>query len=216
MKPVFAVAKRELLGCRAAFFTAVAVMLLATTDADASVALSRGNYALIAAVMAPFFVALRDWPRLLCLGASKRDYFAGSLLCYGAIAGLVSLANTLVRLLVDPLAGRPVVNLMELCGWWGNGPFLAFLQQAAFLLCTMLFLHALLFVQGRFSGWAADAALAAVLGVFLPIAPLRGMIARFFGLVMMNAHAVSQLAACLALCVAFALAGLSALRRWTD
>ena len=79
----------------------------------------------------------------------------------------------------------------------------------------MIFLHVLLSMQPHWYGWVTDAVLAAIICVFTPIAPLRGLLAGFFGVVMLNANAPVHIAVCLALSAALAAAGLAVLKRKT-
>lgn len=216
MKPVFTVTKRLLASNRISFLITALVVLLATTSADSPIALSRGNYAWLLAVTSPFFFVFYDYTKLVHLGATKKDYYLGSLAGYGVLAFLMSAVNTLIRLVIDPLnRDQTVVNLMDVCGWWQNGPILAAVQQFLFLLLVMVFLHVLLSVQPYWYGWFADAFLAAVVCVFTPIAPLRGLLSKFFGAVMLNGNALSHLGICLVLTAVFALLGLEALKRKT-
>lgn len=216
MKPVFTVTKRLLASNRISFLITALVVLLATTSADSPIALSRGNYAWLLAVTSPFFFVFYDYTKLVHLGATKKDYYLGSLAGYGVLAFLMSAVNTLIRLVIDPLnRDQTVVNLMDVCGWWQNGPILAAVQQFLFLLLVMVFLHVLLSVQPYWYGWLADALLAAVVCVFTPIAPLRGLLSKFFGAVMLNGNALSHLGICLVLTAVFALLGLEALKRKT-
>lgn len=213
MKPVFTVLKRQLASSSIPLVLAALVMLLATSPASSPTALSRGNYAWLPAAAAPFFLVFYSYTKLLYLGASKKAYYLGTLACYGVLALGMSLVNTLVRLVIDPLNHtQAVINLMDVCGWWQNGPVLAAVQQFAFLLACMLFLHTLLSMQAHWYGWLADAILIAVISIFTPIAPLRGLLAGFFRAVMLNANAPFHLAVCTALCAAFALAGLAVLK----
>ena len=136
-----------------------------------------------------------SYTKLLYLGASKKAYYLGTLACYGVLALGMSLVNTLVRLVIDPLNHtQAVINLMDVCGWWQNGPVLAAAQQFAFLLACMLFLHTLLSMQAYWYGWLADGILIAVISIFTPIAPLRGLLGGFFRAVMLNANAPFHLA----------------------
>ncbi len=216
MKPVFTVTKRLLASNRISFLITALVVLLATTSADSPIALSRGNYTWLLAVTSPFFFVFYDYTKLVHLGATKKDYYLGSLAGYGVLAFLMSAVNTLIRLVIDPLnREQTVVNLMGVCGWWQNGPILAAVQQFLFLLLVMVFLHVLLSVQPYWYGWFADASLAAVVCVFTPIAPLRGLLSKFFGAVMLNGNAQSHLGICLVLTAVFALLGLEALKRKT-
>ena len=116
----------------------------------------------------------------------------------------------------DPIySARTVINLMDVCGWTKNGIFVAGLQQMAFLLLVMIFLHVLLSMQTRWVGWLTDALLIAVICIFTPIVPLRAVLAGFFQLIMLNGNAALHICICLFLSAACAFAGLAALKRKT-
>ena len=216
MRATLSVVRRLLASNKISFIVTAAVALCATTSGDSAIALSNGNYTWLLAVMTPFFFVFYDFRKLMYLGASKKDFYLGSLMGYGILALLISLVNTGVHLLIDPLnRAQRVVNLMGVCGWMENGALVAFLQQAVFLFLVMIFLHVLLSMQPHWYGWVTDAVLAAIICVFTPIAPLRGLLAGFFGVVMLNANAPVHIAVCLALSAALAAAGLAVLKRKT-
>ena len=216
MRATLSVVRRLLASNKISFIVTAAVALCATTSGDSAVALSNGNYTWLLAVMTPFFFVFYDFRKLMYLGASKKDFYLGSLMGYGILALLISLVNTGVHLLIDPLnRAQRVVNLMDVCVWMENGALVAFLQQAVFLFLVMIFLHVLLSMQPHWYGWVTDAVLAAIICVFTPIAPLRGLLAGFFGVVMLNANAPVHIAVCLALSAALAAAGLAVLKRKT-
>ena len=216
MRATLSVVRRLLASNKISFIVTAAVALCATTSGDSAIALSNGNYTWLLAVMTPFFFVFYDFRKLMYLGASKKDFYLGSLMGYGILALLISLVNTGVHLLIDPLnRTQRVVNLMDVCGWPENNGFVAFLQQAVFLFLVMVFLHVLLSMQPHWYGWVTDAVLAAIICVFTPIAPLRGLLAGFFGVVMLNANAPVHIAVCLALSAALAAAGLAVLKRKT-
>ena len=86
MNATFAVAKRELASNKMSFILTVLVVLCATTSGDSAIALSNGNYTWLLAAMSPFFFVFYVYPKLMYLGASKKDFYAGSLVCYGFLA----------------------------------------------------------------------------------------------------------------------------------
>ena len=203
MKEAFTVMRRELSSNRISFIVTAAVVLCATTSGDSEIALSNGNYTWLLAVLSPFFFVFYDCAKLMHLGADKRDYCAGSLMTYGALALLVSAVNSVFCYAVDPLnKAQTVVNMMGLCGWTKNGAAAAVL-------------HALLLAQPYWYGWLADGLLAAVICVFTPIEPLRRVLAGFFGIIMFNSSALLHIAVCAALSAAFAAAGIAVLKRKT-
>lgn len=128
----------------------------------------------------------------------------------------ISLANTGIHVLIDPLNHmQKVINMMDLCSWTANGLFVAFLQQAIFLLLSMIFLHVLLSMQPYWYGWLTDSVLAAIICIFTPIAPLRHLLAGFFKVVMFNSNALLHIGVCLPLCTMLCLIGITALKRKT-
>lgn len=214
MMAAFSVCKRLMASNKISFILTAVVVLCATTSSDSPVALSNGNYTWLLAVLTPFFFVFYDLKKLLYLGTSKRDFYLGTLASYGALSLLISLVNTAIHLLIDPLHHtQRVINLMEVCGWMENPVLVAFFQQAAFLFLVMIFLHVLLFIQPHWYGWAMDVILIAILCIFIPIAPLRALLAGFFKLILLNAHAAFQISFCLTLSAALAAAGLAALKQ---
>lgn len=214
MTAVFAVVKRLLASNKISFIVTALVVLCATSSGD--IVLSNGNYTWLLAVLTPFFFVFYDFKKLIHLGASKKDYFFGSLISYGILAFFISLVNTAVHLLIDPIyPAQAVINLMDVCGWTENGIIAAGLQQMFFLLLAMVFLHVVLSMQAHWYGWLTDAVLAALICIFTPIAPLRAVLAGFFQLIMLNSNAILHIGICLLLSAVLALAGLVVLKRKT-
>lgn len=214
MTAIFSIVKRLLSSNKISFILTAIVVLCATSSGE--VALSNGNYIWLLAVLTPFFFVFYDFTKLMHLGASKRDYFFGCLISYGFLALCISLVNTVVHVLIDPVyPAQTVINLMDVCRWTENGVLVAGLQQMFFLLLVMIFLHVLLSMQTSWYGWLTDAVLVAVICVFTPIAPLRAVLAGFFQIIMFNGSAVLHIGVCLLLSAAFSLAGLAVLKRKT-
>lgn len=195
MKAILAIVRRLLASNRISFIITALVVICATSSGN--VVLSNGNYTWLLAVLTPFLFVFYDFAKLMHLGASKKDYLFGCLISYGFLAFCISLVNTVIHLLIDPLyPAQTVINLMDVCKWTENGIIAAGLQQMFFLLLVMVFLHVLLSMQTRWYGWLTDAVLAAVICVFTPIAPLRGVLAAFFQLIMLNGNAVLHICIC--------------------
>lgn len=214
MTAIFAIIKRLLASNRISYIVTALVVVCATSSGET--VLSNGNYTWLLAVFAPFFFVFYDFSKLMHLGASKRDYFAGCLISYVLLAFCISLLNTLIHLIIDPAySAQTVINMMDVCGWTENGIVVAGLQQMLFLLLVMVFLHVLLSMQAHWYGWLTDAILVAIISVFTPIAPLRAVLGRFFALVMFNSNALLHIGICLLLSAALSLAGLVVLKRKT-
>ena len=214
MTATFAVVKRLLASNQLSYILTAIVVLCATSSGD--VVLSNGNYTWLLAVLSPFFFVFYDFTKLMHLGASKKDYFIGCLISYGLLSFGISLVNTVIHLLIDPIdPAQTVINLMDVCRWTENGIVIAGLQQMFFLLLAMVFLHVLLSMQAHWYGWLTDAVLAAVICIFTPVAPLRAVLAGFFQLVMLNGSALLHIGVCLLLSAALSLAGIAVLKRKT-
>ena len=202
MSPVLAIVKRLLASNKISFILTALVAVCATSSGD--VVLSNGNYTWLLAVLTPFFFVCYDFTKVMHLGASKKDYFIGCLAGYGFLALCISVLNTLIHQFLDPVVpARTVINLMDVCGWTENGVLAAGFQQMCFLLLAMIFLHVLLSM------------LAAVICVFTPIAPLRGILAGFFRLIMLNGSAPLHIGICLVLSAGLALGGIAVLKHKT-
>ena len=214
MSAIFSITKRLLFSNKISFILTALVVLCATSSGE--VVLSNGNYTWLLAVLTPFFFVFYDFTKLMHLGASKKDYYLGCLISYGFLAFCISLVNTLVHLLIDPVyPAQTVINLMDVCQWTANGIVVAGLQQMFFLLLVMIFLHVLLSMQTHWYGWLTDAILVAIICVFTPIAPLRAVLAGFFQIIMINRNAILHIGVCLFLSAASSLGGLAVLKRKT-
>ena len=214
MKATFAIVKRLLASNKISFIIMALVVLCATSSGD--VVLSNGNYTWLLAVMSPFFFVFYDYTKLMHLGASKRDYFFGCLISYGVLALGISLINTLIHLLIDPVyPTHAAINMMDVCKWTENGIIIAGVQQMFFLLLVMIFLHVLLSMQPHWYGWLTDAILVAIISIFTPIAALRGILSGFFQIIMLNGNALLHIGICLLLSAALSFAGLLVLKRKT-
>ncbi len=214
MTAIFAIVKRLLASNKISFMITAFVTLCATSSGD--VVLSNGNYTWLLALFTPFFFVFYDFTKLMHLGANKKDYFVGCLISYGFLAFGISLVNTVIHLLLDPLyAARTVINLMDVCKWTENGMVVAGLQQMFFLLLVMVFLHVLLSMQAHWYGWLTDTLIVAVICIFTPIAPLRAVLAGFFQVVMLNGNAFLHIFLCLLLSAALSLGGIAVLKRKT-
>ncbi len=214
MTAVFSIVKRLLASNKVSFIITALVVLCAASSGD--VALSNGNYTWLLAVLTPFFFVFYDFTKLMHLGASKKDYFFGCLISYGFLAFCISLVNIVIHLLIDPVyPAQTVINMMDVCKWTENGIIIAGLQQIFFLLLVMVFLHVLLSIQPHWYGWLTDAVLVAIICIFTPFAPLRGILAGFFQIIMLNSNAVLHIGICLLLSTALSFAGLVVLKRKT-
>jgi len=145
--------------------------------------------------------------RVINLGGRRDNFFWGALTAYAIMAVAGSLVNTTLFYTFDTFIQQSgyfgymggVLNPMQAFGWTQNGFALAFLQQVAFLFLFAVFLHTWTSVQGRWYGWVTNVVIAAILAVFIPIAPLRATLVWFFNMIIFHDVAIVQIAACIVL-----------------
>ncbi|RDY26730.1 hypothetical protein CHL78_012315 [Romboutsia weinsteinii] len=216
MNMIFSIVKRMIASNKVSFIITAIVVLCATTSKDSAIALSNGNYTWLLAVMTPFSFVFYAYPKLMHLGASKKDYYIASILSYGLLALFISIVNTAIHLLIDPINNtQTVINLMELCGWTQNGMLVAFLQQVLFLMLGMIFLHVLLSMQTHWYGWLTGGVLIAIICIFTPIEPLRHILVGFFKIIMFNSNALLHMGVCVLLIGVLSMIDLVILKRKT-
>lgn len=198
MKPVLTIIKRNFASSSIGFIITILVVLLSSTSSDAKIAISRGNYTYLYILIIPFFIVYFNFSKLIYLNVTKKYYFWGSMITYIIAAFSVSLINTFIHLVIDPInQTQTVINLLELCSWWENGPFIAFFQQFTFLLLVAIFLQLLLSMQTYWYGWLTDITLVAIICIFVPIQPLRNILVDFFKLMMFNSNSLLHIGICL-------------------
>jgi hypothetical protein len=175
-------------------------------DLSTNTGLSIGWALLLLPILAGILVASRNFRRIINLGGKRESFFRGCLLTYALLACAASLLGVIIYYAID----RPyiaygrlggLITVPELFGWNVNGFVSFFTQQCAFMFLSAVFAHTLAAAQGKWFGFAADAALIAVISIFTPIAPLRAALAWFFHVILF-APPPPQIAACLLLAIA--------------
>lgn len=198
------------------------IIAVSSRSASEQLQISSGNSSWLLIIMAAIFIPTKSFRRIVNLGGKRDGFLWGSLWCYATLAGAVAIANTFLyytyeRFLIstgyyadyEAFLQNPAlmdnhfisVNLMDVFGWVGNGAVIAFVQQFAFLFLLASVVHTLTAMQDKWYGWVTDAIIAAILGVFIPIAPLRVWLIRFFNLIIFNSNAFIQIAACMLLAI---------------
>lgn len=221
-KGAWKIAKINLRNSRMAYFVAaitilaqlpqILVSMIISWSSGASSdnsGLSIGNILWIAPVIAAIVIPIRHFRKTVNLGGKRDNFLIGSLMVYTIFAFAGALANTVIHYTLDRLIQgsgvfgedlfRGVMNVVEVFGWTGNGIIIAFLQQFAFLFFALTVIHTLVAMQDSLYGWVTDAVIAAVLGIMIPIAPLRTVLAAFFSITIFNANALIQIFAFLIL-----------------
>lgn len=168
--------------------------------------ISIGNYLWLVIPLTAIYIPTKNFRRLINLGCKRNNFFMGSLATYLILAGIISLANTLIFYTYDRFISGSgyfygIFNCLEIFRWSANGPVLAFIQQFAFLFLVAAVIHTLVLMQDNWAGWVVDLLIIAVLSVFIPIASLRVMLLRFFDLIIFNSNAILQIVSCLMLAV---------------
>lgn len=158
--------------------------------------ISTGNYFALIILLAPIFFAGKHYRKLINIGAKKMDFFKGCLVNYVVYAIVVALIITVFEYVIDPfLFGtdqKEILSFVSAFGWMNAGPFSCFLYQVGFYLFVSLFIHTLVLYQNMWIGWVADALIVAIISVFIPIAPLREILAAFFRATTLNPSYIVQ------------------------
>ena len=199
------------------------IIAIASKSAGEQLQISSGNYFWLLIIMAAIFIPTKNFSRIINLGGKREGFLWGSLSCYAVLAGAVAIVNTFLyytyeRLLISTgyYSGYEEfkqntaimdnhyisVNLIEVFGWIRNGVVIALVQQFAFLFLLATVTHTLTAMQDKWYGWVTDAIIAAILGTFIPIAPLRAWLIKFFNLILFNSNAFMQIAACMLFAIA--------------
>jgi len=207
------------------FVQSIIYVIIATAGGSVGdqLQISSGNYLWLLVIMAAIFIPTKNFRRIANLGGKREHFFWGSLACYAVLAGAVSIINTVFfhtyeRFLIN--TGHYIgfetfmqntalmedyyvtVSVTEVFGWIGNGVVIGLLQQLAFLFLVAVVVHTLTAMQDKWYGWAVDVVIAAILAVFIPIAPLRAWLLKFFDLIIFNTNPFMQITVCMILAVA--------------
>jgi hypothetical protein len=155
-----------------------------TASGESQIIISIGNFLWLLVPLAAVYIATKNFRRIVNLGGKRKSFFTGNLVTYLILSGAVSLIGTLLyytydRVVINTKIFEGVLNLLVVFGWSTHGPAAVFFQQFAFLFLLAVFTHTLAALQDSWIGWAADILIAAVLAVFIPIAPLRAVLIGF-------------------------------------
>ncbi|MDR0491409.1 MAG: hypothetical protein LBH28_09240 [Oscillospiraceae bacterium] len=184
---------------------------------------SSGNYFWMLVILAAIFIPTKNFRRIVNLGGKRGDFFRGNLACYAMLAGAASIFHSLFYYVYEcflvstgyyvgfeTYIQNPAlldshyvsVSVIEVFGWLGNGTVVVIIQQFALLFFVAVLVHTISAIQDKWYGWVTDTVIAAVLAVFIPIAPLRALLLSFFNLIISDVNPLAQIIACLLLSVA--------------
>jgi hypothetical protein len=162
------------------------------------------NYLYLAIILAPVFIPALNFRKIMHLNGKKLDFYWGTLINYGIISAVVSLANIILFLICRSIFGSRLIiwNTVALFGWLDHSIVTAFFQQFFFLLLSAIVIHTLTTMQTFWFGWVTDAVLVAIISVFTPIPVLRGALIWFFNMIIFNSNVFVQILSCLILSAA--------------
>jgi hypothetical protein len=199
------------------------IISFSTGKAGEMLNISSGNYFWLLIIFAAIFIPTKNYRRIINLGVKRKHFFWGNLEFYAVLAGAVTVANTAFYYIYDRFlltTGYYIgyntfvqntalmdthfvsVNLIELFGWSVRGIFFAVVQQFAFLFLLAVVVHTITSIQDKWYGWVVDVLIAAILSVFIPIAPLRACLVWFFYIIIFNSNPLAQITVCMLLAVA--------------
>ena len=177
------------------------------SNSEGNITTSFGNYSFILLIYSAIFIPLRNFRKMMNLGAKRADFLKGCFVTYAVMAAAISvlciiLYHTYDKFAISVFYRGGTMDILYWFGWIDNGAIIAFFQQFAFLFMLATFLHTLVSAQDKWYGWAADILIVAVISVFTPIASLRVALVWFFNLIIFNSSALLQIVACLILACA--------------
>lgn len=162
-----------------------------------------GSYFYLGVLLMACLIPCLNFRKFMNLNVRKSVYLQGTALTYIVAAVAASGLNLAFYFTVDQLFANNIttysINVLDVFGWINNGVFIAFIQQFAFLLLVAAVTHTLTTMQTFWYGWVIDIVLIAILSVFIPIAPLRNVLIKFFYLLIFNHNALLQIGLCLLL-----------------
>ncbi|GMQ60603.1 hypothetical protein AN1V17_50030 [Vallitalea sediminicola] len=156
--------------------------------------LSMGNLFALINILAPVFIILKYYKKLINIGAKKLDFFKGCIINYVVLAVFVAIINILFYYILEPVIwGKSLeISYLPAFGWTNSGVFACFIYQTGFYILLSIFIHTLVLYQNMWIGWVADVVLVAIISVFTPIAPLRQTLIVFFRATTLNPSFILQ------------------------
>ena len=156
-------------------------------------------------VLASILIPARNFRRTMNLGGKRDSFFWGSLEVYALLAGLVSIAVTIMDYaesnVIERLNWGGIFTTGNVFGWGEYGVLAVVFQQFAFLFLFAAFIHTLTAIQDKWYGWVTDVLIIAIISVFTPIAPLRIALAWFFRAILFT-RPLTQIPFCMILALA--------------
>ena len=166
-------------------------MLIPSSNTES---LSIGNVFLLINILAPIFIILKYYRKLINIGAKKLDFFKGCIINYVVFAIIVAIINILFYYIIEPsLLGRTSsISYLPAFGWTSSGIFACFIYQLGFYILLSVFIHTLVLYQNMWIGWVADILIIVIISVFTPISSLRQVLIMFFRATTLNPNYIMQ------------------------
>ncbi|GMQ61626.1 hypothetical protein [Vallitalea maricola] len=189
-------------GCKQTFIITLIIVLLTIINliiefligSQVQGSLSIGNLFTLINILAPIFIVLKYYKKLINIGAKKLDFIKGCIINYVVLAVIVAIINILFYYAIEPIIwGNSLeISYIPAFGWTNSGVFACFIYQTGFYILLSTFIHTLVLYQNMWIGWVADVILIAIISVFTPIAPLRQALIVFFRATTLNPSFILQ------------------------
>jgi hypothetical protein len=165
---------------------------------------SSGNELIVGLIIVAVLIPAVNFKKIMHINGKKVDFFWASIVNYISFSAVLSILNLILYYTFETAMGSVVtiLNVINIFGWIGNGVIAAFFMQFAFYLLLGVTLHTLTLMQTFWLGWVLDLVIAAIVSVFIPIAPLRALLVDFFNLIIFNPNPISHIVICLVLAAA--------------
>lgn len=189
-------------GCKETYIITLVVVLLTVISMIINTSIgessnenqSIGNLFALINILAPIFIILKYYRKLINIGAKKLDFFKGCIINYIVFAVIVAIINVLFYYVLEPLIWGSSFNISYLPAfdWTSSGVFACFVYQVGFYILLSVFIHTLVLYQNMWIGWVADVLLITIISVFTPIPSLRQVLIDFFRATTLNPSFVMQ------------------------
>lgn len=163
--------------------------------------IGEGNYFLLVLILAAVLIPAVNFRKIINLNGKKVDFYLGTILNYILMSAIIPILNFAFYFTTEKLYSAKMVtwNIIDIFGWMDNGVVVAYFRQFAFFLLLAVAIHTLTSIQTFWWGWLVDFIIGGILGLFIPIEPLRQVLINFFYLVLFNMDSFIQITICLVL-----------------
>jgi hypothetical protein len=163
-------------------------LLIAMSGVDNSTQVSPGNIITVFLVVMPIISSLYLFKRLINLGATRRDYYLGTIGTYILVAAVFSVFNIIWFAVENHILNRyfDFLNIISIFHWNSTGIVGMFLYQFVAYLVVISFINLIVSCFTDRTGIILYIALIAVTSISMSIGTLRATVAQVLSFLLFN------------------------------